>query len=366
MQIGIDATLVRGNRITGIERYVIELITHLAKLNADISFIVFCSKNGIDHFRQLPGHFHLMASPFENRILTEQVWLPYAIRSTKVDLVHLTTLAPSLLINKKSILTVYDAVPWLYPETTTNGMKYYYKPILTSFIKRKNSMILTISNSAANDIINAFSLREERVRKIHIGVSNRFVKSSSQQIGEALDKLNINGKYILAIGTLEPRKNLVNLVKAFTHISKQINANLLIVGRKGWEKELSIPASLEDRIITTGFISDDDMIHILSGAEMLVFPSIYEGFGLPVIEAQRCEVPTIVSNCSSLPEITSQTSMYFDPYDIDDIGSKIVELYSKPELKESLVVQGLLNSKKFQWEETAFNTLELYKEVLTN
>lgn len=364
MRIGIDATLVRGDRISGIERYIIELIMGLSKIaDKEVKFEIYIHPLGEVYFKNLPTNFKIKKSPYKNRIMTEQVWLPFIINKSTVDIIHLTTLGPSPLIKKRSLVTVHDAIPWKFPETLSKGMRFYYKPLLTHFIKRKYSKIITVSDSAKYDLSAIFKLNGEKIVKIYNGKSEHFKKSPLENIIKTKVKYNLPDNYILTYGTLEPRKNIKTLLEAFCSISDKINEKLVIVGRRGWVKKYNIPNDVKENIIFTGFVDDSDLVDIISGAKLFIFPSLYEGFGLPLVEAQSCGVPTIVSKTPSLLEISNNTSEFFDPKDKEEIGKKIINLLSNRTRLEELKLLGLKNSTRFTWENTCIQVLELYKRL---
>jgi glycosyltransferase involved in cell wall biosynthesis len=364
MKIGVDATIVRGDRISGMERYTIELIKALAQISKDVRFQIFIHPNGHKFFQNLPDNFEILTSPFKNRILTEQVWLPYIINKSDVKLAHLTTLGPSFFIRKNSIITIHDAIPWKFKETLSRGMKYYYKPLLSYFVRKNSPKIITVSDSSKNDLKEIFTYCDNDINVIYIGRTQGFIRQSENKISEIKEKYSLPDSYILTYGTLEPRKNVKKLISAFREIKSEINEKLVIVGRRGWQEEFNIDKELEEDIYFTGFVEDVDLVKIVAGANLFVFPSLYEGFGLPLIEAQGCGVPTIVSNNSSLIEVGLNSTGYFNPNSEIEIGTSILKLLNDHTRMSELSQLGYKNVERFTWEKTALETLETYKEVL--
>lgn len=367
MLIGIDATIVRSDRISGIERYVIELIHGLSRISSNNKYIIFCHKRGDKYFSDLANNFEVKHSPFISRILTEQLWLPFICNKSNIDLLHITSLAPSLLIKKRNLITVHDAVPWVRKKTISLGMKFYCKPLLTFFIKKKANLILTISKFSKSELCNTLKIDNKRVKYIYNGKSKKFTPSKSIDSKEKIKKLyNLKNDYILVLGTLEPRKNLNRLIKAFETIYKVTNLNLMISGRFGWKDDLIISDSIKKRIIITGYVDEKNLVELISCSKLFVFPSLYEGFGLPLIEAQSCGVPVVASKIDSFVEVGKDTVSYFNPYDVNNMASVIINTIKNPILLSKLSNSGMYNSTRFSWDKCARETSELYKHMCKN
>lgn len=360
MKIGIDATLVREDRISGVERYVIELVNNIAKVYKTANFEIYCQKSGLKYFNNLPQNFEIKVSPFSNKVLTEQIWLPIIINKSSINLLHLTNLAPSPLIRKKSIITIHDAVPWRYVSVLSVGMKYYCKPILTFFIKQKKPYIITDSEFSKNEISSLLHIEKGKISTVYIGKNKSFRKSDNESIDKIKKKFNITSNYLIVLGTIEPRKNLDRLLLAYEKIAGKISESLVIVGRHGWQKELKISKKIRDRVILTGFVQDSDLIPLISGARAFLFPSFYEGFGLPLIEAQSCGIPCIISNKTSLPEIAGDSVSYFDPFDIDSIAESIEKTLANPDKLIELSQKGFTNALKYSWINCAKQSFLIY------
>ncbi|MGG4000398.1 glycosyltransferase family 4 protein [Anoxybacillus kestanbolensis] len=368
MNIGIDITILRGDRITGIERTLIEIINRLNPENFNGELYIFCH-SGLKQFLNEKvinnKKLNFLFSPFRSRIFTEQIWLPYILKRKNIDLVHFTTLGPPLLYTGKFTILVHDAIPWLYKETISKGMKYYYRPLLERAIKSKHLQILiTDSCNSKKDFLELFKLKRDKVKVIPLGVGTSFYSTNPK--ATVLEKYGIYKNYVLSVGTLEPRKNINGLIKAF-EIFKQstnIDLNLVIVGRKGWLEYFDIQKSIKEDIIITGFVDDEDLPHLIAQAEVFIMPSFYEGFGLPLLEAMSLGVPCISSNTSSLPEVGGEAVVYIDPYDINEIAKKLDELLKNKEKMKLLSELGKEQSKKFSWDKTTNQFVSTINEVV--
>jgi glycosyltransferase involved in cell wall biosynthesis len=372
--IGIDATLVRGDRITGIERTIIELLKQFDKFqNQKYKMEVFCHPGSKKMFKGISSNDNLIMnySPFKNRILTEQIWLPWISKKKNLDLMFFTTLGPSLLYKGNFIVHVHDAIPWLYPDTLSKGMKYYYRPLLEKAIQSsKLTKITTVSNHSKGDLQKLFNIPEDKIAVVYGGVSENFSSSfvDKNHDDRLLKKYGVSGEYIISIATLEPRKNIGKLIQAFSDMKKSnssfSNLKLVLVGRKGWETNFVIDEEIKKDIILTGFVDDNDLPNLLASAELFVLPSLYEGFGLPLLEAMNCGVACVVSNTSSLPEVGGDAAIYFDPNDTQDVIRKITDVLSNTTLKESMIIRGHSRVKSFSWENTAKGITDTFEEFI--
>jgi glycosyltransferase involved in cell wall biosynthesis len=230
-------------------------------------------------------------------------------------------------------------------------------------------MIITVSKSTKKDVIKCLKFPEEKIKVIYNGVDERF--KPLKNYNDVLHKYNINPPYILYIGTLEPRKNIPALIKAFYKLKKRgIRHKLVIVGKKGW-KYKQIFRVVEDLnlrrdVVFTGYVSYNDLPKFYSAADLFVYPSLYEGFGLPPLEAMACGCPVITSNVSSLPEVVGDAGFIVDPSDIGGLSRTIKELLANDSLRENVIRKGLKRIKEFSWEKTAKESLKVYKEVINS
>lgn len=226
------------------------------------------------------------------------------------------------------------------------------------------SKIITISESSKNDIIKEYGVAADKISVVHLGIKYESgIKNHELRMKELEKKYNINKPYILFVGTLQPRKNVVRLIEAFKLLSeKHENLELVIVGRRGWmyEEILLSPEKLgiAEKVRFLDSVTDEELPMFYKSAEVFVLPSLYEGFGLPVLEAFEYGCPVAVSDVSSLPEAGGDAAIYFDPTNVSDIAEKIEKVLSNTELRNKMVKRGFEQVKKFSWEKAA-------KEVLT-
>jgi glycosyltransferase involved in cell wall biosynthesis len=303
------------------------------------------------------------------RILWEQVTLPYYSMNDKLDLFHYTDHSLSILQGTHpAIITVHDIAYIRFPRLLNKSRQIYKKYILNMSIKRAD-IIVADSYSTKRDIINYFGIREGKIKVVYPGVERRFRPISN--VKEYRLKNNLPSKMILNVGTLEPRKNVVTLIKAFKKL-KELgfeNYKLVIAGDKGWlYKQIfdEIKSSdLQKEVLFLGIVGDEDLPMLYNCADIFVYPSLYEGFGLPPLEAMACGIPVITSNTSSLPEVIDNAGIMVDPDDVNSLCEAMYNVLKDKELWHNMSNKGLERSKLFSWKGTAKKILEIYDEVLS-
>lgn len=244
--------------------------------------------------------------------------------------------------------------------------------LLTKLIKiaiYRARLILTISENSKNDLISYFNLPDHLVRVTHLSVAKNFrVIDNTAHLNDFKVRHSLPDNYILFVGSIEPRKNLIGLINAFDKIKTKIKHKLVIVGGKGWLNSEIYAAiqekKLESKVIFTGYVSDEELVAIYNLADVFVYPSFYEGFGIPPLEAMACGTPVITSNTSSLPEVVGEGGIMLDPSDTRAWASSICRVLRDESLRSKMVLNGLLQAKKFSWERTARETLKVFEEVV--
>ncbi|MEI2581702.1 glycosyltransferase family 4 protein [Scytonema sp. PRP1] len=272
----------------------------------------------------------------------------------------------------EKFLTVHDLIPILYPDFFQYNKDIVEKAILSL---DPESWVVCVSQSTKNDLCNYSSIIDpSKVFITYLAASKLFYNcSDSQHIELTCSKYNIpNAPYILSLSTLEPRKNIDHTIRCFLQLIQQEkiqDLNLVLVGAKGWKydkvfAQISTHPILKDRIILTGYVADEDLAAVYSGALAFVYPSFYEGFGLPPLEAMQCGVPVITSNTSSLPEVVGDAGIMLDPKDADGLCHNLLKLYNHPSLQQSMSQKSLEQAKKFSWEKCTQQTINAYKTAL--
>ncbi len=323
--------------------------------------------------RLLPGleDINLTDFPGGGRALAKLVWpnftLPDKAGIAGFDLVHCTTPYGTFRQTAyKKIITICDVTPLLFPETHGKMNVWHHRFILPSILKQADH-IITISETSKRDIIRYFKVPEDKITVTLLAANNAF-----QEIPHGIpadDIAKISRPYILNVGTLEPRKNLEGLLRAFAVARRKgMPHTLVITGARGWGKSplagLIETLSLGDSVLFTGFVNDNDLPHLYKGADFFVYPSLYEGFGLPILEAMNCGTPVITSNVSSMPEVAGDAALLVDPLSQSELADAIFRLAGDPELRNTMLLKGIKRAAHFSWQKTVDETFSVYEKIL--
>lgn len=289
--------------------------------------------------------------------------LPKAVRQDHLDVFFSPTHYAPPFVNAPEVISILDVSYKHFPEMF--GKRDLYKlSWWGKYSVKKAKKIITISENSKDDIIKTYGIQARKVDVIHVGIKD--IINAHMKKEEVLSKYQIDAPYILFVGTLQPRKNVKRLIQAIS-LLKNKKVQLVIIGKKGWmyEEILQSPVrfGVSDRVIFLHNVSNEELPIFYKNAECFVLPSLYEGFGLPVLEAMQLECPVIVSNVSSLPEAGGDAALYVNPEDVADISSKIDEVLESKKLRDRMIKLGLEQVKKFSWEKAAKETLTVLESV---
>jgi glycosyltransferase involved in cell wall biosynthesis len=359
----------------GIGRYAINLIQSMAKIlknEPSVKIVLFPGPDTQTDFL-VPDNILISRRmiKIKSSLVRSLFVYPIILPMEKIDVFH--GLHPTGLpfFNKKGkfVMTIHDMITFIHPEFFTWKHRKIINLMLPKMVSNADRLIVD-SHSTKNDLSLFFKIDDKKITVIHLGLEERFKAVPLQEIERIRKKYSIRDDYILFVGVLEPRKNIVSVLEAFSILKKTgklQRGKLVIAGKTGWlfkeifEKVKAL--NLEKDVIFTGFIDEEDLPALYSGALFFVFPSRYEGFGLPVLEAMGCGTPVITSKVSSLPEVAADAAILVDPANIEELAWHMEMLYENKDLREALRKKGLERSKLFSWEKTAQETLEVYKEL---
>ncbi len=358
MKIAITVEALRDRHFAGVQQYIHNLIHRLADCKGlDLSLIA-SPQSPRSLFPPNAGVIdHAPAQVFGSGLLSAVCAPPRCLSG--FDLIHCPTVTAPFFFRPgaKVVMTVHDLVPLLFPDWQTRRRVLYFKYILKHRFRFVDRFI-AVSHSTGRDLIHHFQIPEHRIDVIHEGVSGQFKPASASR--EA---------FILAVSTLEPRKNFKRIIEAFVNLRKKDKTRdrLVIVGKEGWlfDDILRIPPAFQDDIVFTGYVSEGELIHLFQTARCFVYPSMYEGFGLPVLEAMACGCPVITSNTSSMPEVAGDAALLVDPYEVSDIEDAICRLTDDAALCAELRAKGIERARVFSWRRTAERTLDVYRKTVT-
>ena len=381
MKIAFDALPLVSDRITGIGWCEAGQTTTMAQLYPENSYTYnyFSRKDDEIKLERLnpflktgikPNVAHF--SGYIYRAISNFLPFPYhTFFGSDTDLTHFFNYIVPPGVKGKTVVTVHDMVYKAFPETVRARTKYMLDTGLKASMKRAD-LIVTDSEFSKSEIIKYFPQHESKIRVVPCGVDlQKFSPcKDTEKIENVKKSLGIDGRYFLYLGTIEPRKNLERLIEAYGKFAKNTNnpPKLVLAGGKGWLND-NIYAKAEQLgikqyVIFTKYVPSEDMNPLMCGAEAFVFPSIYEGFGMPPLEAMACGVPVLTSGEASLPEVTGQSAVIVDAYSPDSIAEGLDRIYRDDELRKRLSIEGLERAKQFTWEKSASMLYNVYKELL--
>ena len=368
MKIGIDARMY-GVGFTGIGRYNAELIKHLIELDKENTYVLFLKKKAYDEFQCPNERFEKRLADFDHYSLDEQLKFNRLLKKEKLDLMHFTHFNAPILYNRPFIVTIHDLTLSFFPGKKMNHPIYRlaYHLVIRRVTKRAKK-IIAVSKNTKKDLIESLKIKDEKVEVIYNGVSKKFAETAGQKPVNLKEKYAISKPFFLYTGVWRDHKNLVGLIKAFKALDekKPDQFELVITGSNNATYH-EVPdtikkLNLSQKVHLVGLVPEEDLYQLYISALAYVFPSFYEGFGLPPLEAMQCGTPTLVSNVSAMPEVCgSENALYFDPYNIGDICEKMEEIASNEVLRESLVKRGYERVKQFDWGKMSKAILEIYK-----
>jgi len=365
MRFSVDAHAI-GQHLTGNETYIRNLLSCFAALDRNADFVTYLSRQS--SFEEVPQRFHkrlVAVNPFVRLGLD----LPLRLRQDRPNLLHVQYTAP-LYCPAPVVVSVHDVSFLEHPEYFTPFRAVQLRCTVHRTV-RSASRVLTPSEFSKQSILNAYGLPEERVVVLPNGVSSAFrpiAREAAQRWVRS--SLGLPAPFILTVGDLQPRKNQVGLIRAFeklveTHPS--LSHHLVIVGKETWHaaaiRAAARKSKVAQRIHFTGFVSDEDLLRLYGACDLFVYPSFYEGFGLPIVEAMACGRAVVCSNTSAIPEVADSAALLFDPHSNGELVLAMRDVLLNPELRIRLERLGAQRAALFSWERTAARTLELYYEV---
>lgn len=364
MNIAVN-TLGTSSLKAGTGRYAVNLVKELEIIDKKNNYFVFVNNLNKNYYNSNKNFKLINVGWFGNqtllRILWEQFVLPFKLKKLNINVLHSLGFVSPLVKTTKQIVTIHDTTFFTHSQHHTLFKRIYFKFIIP-LCARKADLISADSENTRQDIINLLKINADKVKTIHLGVEEIFKKQNNNRI---LKKYSINKNYILFVGMIEPRKNIPNLIKAFSKLDKDFQ--LVIVGKKGWHYDeifqLIKKLKLENKIIFTGYVPDEELVSLYSSAKLFVYPSFYEGFGLPVLEAMACQCPVITSNISSMKEIAENAAILVNPNNVKEIEKAMEQILKNKDLQKELIKKGLKRAKEFTWKNTARKSLECYEEL---
>ena len=372
MRIAFDATSIP-RLMAGAGVYTDNLIRALARVDVDNEYVVFAKTDAFDGLARERPSFRVVrvdARFRAARLVWEQLVLPAQLRARAIDVLHSphhTT--PLLTTGCRRVVTFHDLTFFILPERYPRSRLLYFRSISWAAAKAA-TMLICPSQAVRDDIVRILHAPPEKVRPIAEAAAPAF---RAIDVPAVLDRLRYNhllpDRFILSVGSLEPGKNRTTLLKAFAELRRRgVEHKLVVAGQRAWnygdDFRLAEDLGLKGQVIFTGYVLPEEMPALYNAADLFVFPSLYEGFGLPVLEAMACGVPVVASNVSSIPEVAGDAALLVDPRDANALCDAMERILKDGDLRASLRERGLERAATFSWERAARETIEVYEEAL--
>jgi glycosyltransferase involved in cell wall biosynthesis len=368
LRIAIDARKLRDY---GIGTYVRNLLRHLSRIDSKTEYVLFCRAKDCGIVEELGENFRAVPEPARPYSVSEQLRIPMDLRREGIDLFHAPHYVLPPLTPCKSVVTIHDCIHLRFPQYLPNRLAYAYARSSLWFATHRSNRVLTVSEASKRDILRYFRVPEGKIDVIYNAIDERFGEPpAADEIERVRDRYQLNAPYILYAGNIKPHKNLERLIEAFHTLrhGDLEHVKLLIIG-----DEISKYATLRravhkyklhKHVRFFGFVPDKTLAVLYRLARAFVFPSLYEGFGLPPLEAMASGTPVITSNLSSLPEVVGDAALLIDPYDADAIADAMRRVLLDSDLREDLRQRGLKRVAEFSWDRSIRRVREIYEEVL--
>jgi glycosyltransferase involved in cell wall biosynthesis len=367
VRIGINALYLLPGKVGGSETYIRNLVKHLSKIDKNNTYIIFINKESIGIFQESAPRLNIVLCPIHAqirpiRILWEQLIMPFQVLRHKIDVLLSAGMTAPFFCPVPSILALYDLQHVNQPGNFPRLYLFFLKTII--YISAKTSDgIITISEHVKKDIIKYYKIGAEKIAFAHLAVNHTlFFPMGSDNLSFARTQYKLPERYLLYAAALLPHKNHARLLHAFKEIAKEIpGIKLVLTG--AWDKGHDMIAGvisslgLQKDVIMLGWIPFADIPLLYRGAEMFIYPSLHEGFGLPILESMASGVPVVCSRIEPLVEIAGDAALLVDPYDPSDMARGMLSVFRDKTLRSKLIEAGIQRAKTFTWERTAINTL---------
>ncbi len=366
--IGIDA-----RKLTdfGIGTYIQNLVRELAEIDQENNYVLFVGHRHRDALADLPPNFRTVVERSPVYSLRELLALSWRLFRLKLDLYHSTHYVLPAIVPCRAVVTIHDIIHLLYPEFLPSALAFFYAQRMIRRSLSRGDRIIADSQNTKTDLMDYFDVDGRKIRVVHPGVADTFRQRLPEaELQARLEAYGVTQPYLLFVGNPKPHKNLGNVVKAYAKAlgMSEFNADLVCVGDRGGAefklRQRAAQLGIGERLRLLGHVPDEVLPAIYQGASLFVYPTLYEGFGLPVVEAMASGVPVLTSSTSALREVAKGYGHLVNPLDVDEIARAIARCMTDTEHRESLVEKGLRRAEEFRWSRTAKSTLKVYASAL--
>jgi glycosyltransferase involved in cell wall biosynthesis len=367
VRIGIDARKLHD---FGIGTYIRNLLRQLSRLDRDTEYVLLCRPDDRAALAALGSNFRAVAESSGNYSVAEQLKIPLALKREGVTLFHAPHYVLPPLVSCRSVVTIHDCIHLMFPQYLPNRLALRYARTSIALAARRATRILTVSESSKRDIVRLVDVDPGRIDVIYNAYDERFgIEPREEEVVRVRERYQLHDEFVMYAGNVKPHKNLERLIQAFDLVRKRglDHLKLVLIG-----DEISKYAALRRAVHHhqlhkyvrfLGYLPEETLAVMYRLAGVFVFPSLYEGFGLPPLEAMASGTPVVTSNVSSLPEVAGDAARLVDPYDPAAIADGIYEVLNDERLRQDLRIKGLARARQFSWEQSVRRILEIYRDV---
>lgn len=372
MRVGIDGRMFdKYLTSVGVGRYTYNLIQNLVKVDQKNEYVVFSNAaEKIGKHIPVGPRFKIKNVNLPMFSVRNQLKFSSVLRKEEIDVFHAPYFDAPLAGGTPFIMTIHDLIHLIFPQYFNKKVRVYYQGVVKPAV-RKSNKIIADSKSSKEDIVRILGVPESKVVVIYPGVEEKFRPlADSDSAHNLCQRYSLSKEIILFVGNMKPHKNLAGLMEAFARLRQDdgVDCQLVVIGEKDrhfWQIQAKVQElKLQQEVVFTGLVAEDEMPLFYNAAEVLVLPSLYEGFGLPALEAMACGTPVVCSNTSSLPEVVGDAAILFNPKSIDEMTKAISRLLGDKSLKQKMVKEGLERAKLFSWKKTVQETVEVYNQAI--
>ncbi|MFB3897365.1 MAG: glycosyltransferase family 4 protein [bacterium] len=376
MRIGINTLFLVPGQVGGTETYLRGLIDGLSKIDNHNEYILFTNRENHDSIKVTASNFSKVQCKFYARnrlyrVFWEQTLFPRLIKKKQIDILHSPGYVSPIKVECKTVVTIPDMQYWYYPQNFPKLRLWYWQYFIPRSAQKADA-IITLSDNSKTDIVELLLIPEKKLTVTC--PASKYHKSDLYpeiKVTQILRKYNIHSSFILSVGSLLPHKNLDQLIMGYAQLANIIKEQLIIVGLKRQSyailQEKIKQTNIEsNRVMFLGYIPDEDLIALYQKARVFVLPSLFEGFGIPVLEAMMFGCPVVASNRTSIPEVLGDAGLLFDPENLQDMVDSIWKMLSNTEFRDKSIQKGYDRIRLFSWEQMARKTLIVYQDLIGN
>jgi glycosyltransferase involved in cell wall biosynthesis len=368
VRIGIDARKLHD---FGIGTYIRNVLRQLARLDDHTEFVLLCRPDDAAVLTSLGENFRPVAETAGNYSIAEQLTIPLALRREGVSLFHAPHYVLPPLVPCRSVVTIHDCIHLMFPQYLPNRLALTYARASIAMAARRATRVLTVSESSKRDILRFVDVEPAKIDVIYNAYDERFgVEPREEDVERVRERFQLHDPFVLYAGNVKPHKNLERLIDAFQVVRKRgvDNLKLVLIGddisKYAALRRAVHRHQLHQQVRFLGFVPEETLAVMYRLASVFVFPSLYEGFGLPPLEAMASGTPVVTSNLSSLPEVAGDAAMLVDPYDPDAIAGGIYRVLTDDALRSSMRARGIERARQFSWEQSVRRVHDIYQKVL--